>query len=413
MQVAVASVAKGTHFKAVLGGDVVNSLNHGRNLRTRHGGVFKHGGGTGAGQHGQSHAAGFPQLELFGGVLGHVHGGGVIGLQHFFNGFGVVSNLGGVAVHFDQQNGTGFARQASLGKVVHAHDGVVVEEFKSTGHNVGGDDTGNGVGGMLHVREHGHQGLGGLGRRHELEDGFRNNAQRTLRLHHHAGEVVAGNALDRARTRLDHFARGVEKFDAHEVILGNAVLEAAQATGVFSNVTGKGRHCLGTRIGGVEQIFLGHGGGKFGGDHAGFNHSVKVVGIDFNNAVETGGKNNHGFRLVGNGAAGKVGSRAAHGHGDTVVIQFFHTLAELFLGSGAHHQRRHDRRQHRRIIRIAHAVGFGTEHVFLADHVFKIFNQRLACHKASLKVRHQRLYGKAQTSRPLRGPDSVNSHTVV
>ena len=83
----------------------------------------------------------------------------MVGLQHFFNGFGVVSNLGGVAVHFDQQNGTSFARQASLGEVVHAHDGVVVEEFKSTGHNVGGNDTGNSVGCMLHVSEHGHQGL--------------------------------------------------------------------------------------------------------------------------------------------------------------------------------------------------------------------------------------------------------------
>ena len=109
---------------------------------------------------------------------------------------------------------------------------------------MGRDDAGHGLGGVLHVVEDRHQGLGCPRRRHQLEDGLGNDAQSALGLDQHARQVVAGDALHRARACFDGFARGVEKFDAHEVILGHAVLEAAQAACVLGDVAAYGGHGL-------------------------------------------------------------------------------------------------------------------------------------------------------------------------
>ena len=232
-----------------------------------------------------------------------MHGAGAIGLEHTFHGFGVVRHLGGVPVHFNQQNSASFTRQASLGVVVHAHDGVVVQKFKSTGHNVGGNNAGHSFGGVLHFVEYGHKSLGGLGRGHKFENGLGNDAQRAFGLHQHAGQVVARDALDRARTGFDDLARGVKKFNAHEVILGDAVLEAAQAASVFGNVAADGGYSLRTRIRGIEKIFLGDFSGELGGDDARFNYGIKVVGVDFNDAVKTVRQDDNCVGIVGDGAA--------------------------------------------------------------------------------------------------------------
>lgn len=77
---------------------------------------------------------------------------------------------------------------------------------------MGGNDTGNGVGGMLHVREHSHQGLGGLGRGTSLRIASEMTPSVPSDCTIMPARLRTGNALDRARTRHDHFARGVEEF---------------------------------------------------------------------------------------------------------------------------------------------------------------------------------------------------------
>ena len=97
-------------------------------------------------------------------------------------------------------------------------------------------------------------------------------------------------------------------------------------------------------------------------------------------------------RQVRDGAAGQVGTGTAHGHGNAVVIEFFHTDAELLGGGGTQRKGGHHGGQHRGIIGITLAVSFGAEHVFLAEEIFKFFDKRLACHKGLLllmKYAHQ------------------------
>ena len=214
---------------------------------------------------------------------------------------------------------------------------------------MGRNDPGHGLGGVLHVVEDRHKGLGGLGRRHQLENGLGNDAQCALGLDQHARQIVAGDAFHRTRAGFDHLARGVEKFDAHEVILGHAVLEAAQAARVLGDIAADGGHGLGARIRRIEEIFLGHGGGEVSGDHARFHHSVEVIGIDLQDAVQAGGQDHHGIAVVRNGAAGQVGARAAHGHGNAVVIKFLDAEAQLLGGRGPEHHRRNHGFKHRRV----------------------------------------------------------------
>ena len=155
-----------------------------------------------------------------------------------------VEDLGRVAVHLDEQDGGGVAGQTGPGEVVHADNGVVVEKFQRAGDNVRGDDARHGFGGFLNVVEYGHDGLGSLGRRHKLEHRRGNDAQRSLGLDHHAAEIVAGDALYGAGAGLDQCAGGVEEFDAHEVVLGDAVFQAAQSARVFRDVAADGGYAL-------------------------------------------------------------------------------------------------------------------------------------------------------------------------
>ena len=247
-----------------------------------------------------------------------------------------------------------------------------------------GDDAGHGVGGFLHVIEDGHDGLAGLRRGHELHHGLGNDAQRAFGLREHAGQIVAGHAFDRAGTGFDQFAGGVKEFDAHDIVLGHAIFQTAQTAGVFGNVARNGGHGLRTGIRGIEKIFGRHGVGQIGGDDAGLDNGVQVGRIDFKNPGQAVGQNDDGIGLVGDGAAGQVGTGAANGHGNAVVIQLLDALSELFRRRGAHHKGGNHRLQHGGIVRVALPICFGGKDVFLAEHCLEIFHQRLANHMGLL-----------------------------
>ena len=264
-----------------------------------------------------------------------------------------------MAVHLDEQNGARVAGQTGLGVIIHTHDGLVVEKFQRTGNHMGGDDARHGVGGFLHVVEHGHDGLAGLRRRHKLHHRLGDDAQRAFGLRQHTGQIIAGHAFDRARACLDQFARGVEKLHAHDVILGDAVFQAAQTARVFGDIARDGGDTLGTRIRRIEKILGGHGVGQRGGDNAGFHNRVQVGRVDFKNTRQAVCQNDNGVRPVGDGTAGKIGTRAAHGHGNAVVVQLLDALSELFRRGGAHHKGGNNRLQDGGIVRIALPVGFG------------------------------------------------------
>ena len=333
--------------------------------------------------HGQGLAAGFPDLGLLGGVLGNVHFAGVAFLEHLLDGDGVVGNLGRMAVDLDEEDGAGVAGQADLGEVVDAHDGVVVEELEGAGQDVGGDYAGNGLGGALDVVEHGHHGLGGFRRRHELQNGLGDDAEGAFGLHQHAGEVVAGDALDGAGAGFDQGAGGVEELHAHDVVFGHAVFQTAQAASVLGDVAGDGGHGHGARIRGIEEVLGGNGVGQVGRDDAGLDHGVKVVAVDFKDAVEAVGQDDNGVGLVRNGAAGEVGAGTSDGHRHAFAVEAGNAFAELLDVGGTDNEGGNHGPKDGRVKRVGVAVDFGREHVFRAEELLEIFDERLTCHGTS------------------------------
>ena len=145
MEVAVAGMAEGGDGHVTVLGDLFQARDHGRNLGARHGDVFHHEGGFGAGKGRNGHAAGFPDVLFLFGVLGHDHFGGAAFLEHLFHNGGVVLDLGGVTVHFHQQHGAGVAGQAGFHIVFNVVDRGVVKEFQRAGHHMGRDDPGDGL----------------------------------------------------------------------------------------------------------------------------------------------------------------------------------------------------------------------------------------------------------------------------
>ena len=145
MQIAVTGMAEGGDGDVVAGGDLVEGLDHGRDLGARHCGVFQHQRGTAAGQRGNGHAAGFPNPALFHGIAGDHDFRGAVVAQHLFHDHGFVLDLRGVAVHLDEQHGPGITGEADFHVVFNVVDRGMVKKFQRTGHHMGRDDPGDGL----------------------------------------------------------------------------------------------------------------------------------------------------------------------------------------------------------------------------------------------------------------------------
>ena len=176
------------------------------------------------------------------------------------------------------------------------------------------------------------------------------------------------------------FAGVVIKFEAHDVIFGDAVFQAAQPAGVFRNVAADGGDGLRARIRGIEEALGSHGSGELGRHNAGLDDGEEVFFIDFDDLVQSLRQDDHGFVGIGHGSAAEVRSRAADGHGQAVGVAALNEGAELFRGGGAQDKAGNDRRQHGGVIGVALPVRFAGKDVLFADEVFKFLDEGCAGH---------------------------------
>ena len=86
------------------------------------------------------------------------------------------------------------------------------------------------------VREGGGQGDRPLRRRPQRQGRLGDDAEGALRADEQPGQVVAGDALDRAPAGAQHPPVGEDDLQAEHVVGGDAVLDAAQAAGVLREV---------------------------------------------------------------------------------------------------------------------------------------------------------------------------------
>ena len=177
----------------------------------------------------------------------------------------------------------------------------------------------------------------------------------------------------------DQFAVHVPEIHAHDVVLGHAVLQAAQASGVFGHVAAQGGNGLGARVRGIEQAAFGDLCCELGGDHAGFDHGVHVFLVDFDDTVQAVGQDHHAAGM-GNGAAGEVGTRSAHSQGQAVLVAQPGDLAQGFAGFGPDDQGGHDGVEDGCIVGIRVAVGFAGHDVLGSGDGFKILDELFGTH---------------------------------
>ena len=166
----------------------------------------------------------------------------------------------------------------------------------------------------------------------------------------------------------------VVEFQTHDVVLGHAVLQAAQTAGVFGNVAGQRGDGHGTGIGRIEEALGLHGGGELGGDHAGLHHGVQVFAVDFENLLQAVGQTDGAVHGVRHGSAGKVGTGAPHGDGKSGLVAEADDFTDLFRLGRTQNQRRYLGGQHGAVVGVALPVGFAGEHVFGTKQSTQVFD---------------------------------------
>ena len=159
----------------------------------------------------------------------------------------------GMAVGLHEQQRLAIERQADLGEVLDAVDGGAVEELQRAGDDLGRDDVGDGLRGLVHLREGGDQGLLGGGLGDELQQDLGDDAQRAFRADEQVAQRVAGHVLHALVAGPEHFAVGQHDLQAHDVVARDAVFEPAQAAGVLGDVAADGGDLHRAGVGRIEQ----------------------------------------------------------------------------------------------------------------------------------------------------------------
>ncbi|OPX65830.1 MAG: circadian clock protein KaiC [Methanomassiliicoccales archaeon PtaB.Bin215] len=236
-------------------------------------------------------------------------------------------DLNGMAVNFNQKQRRGVHRQSHPAEILHGPDGEIIHEFEGHRHDAMGDDRRHRFRSSIDIVEYGHHRLFGGRHGDQFESDLVEDAERALRTYQEAAQVVAGHTLDRAGAGFDHIPADVEKFQAHHIIPGHSVAQAAQASGVFRDITAEGRNRLAAGIGRIEEPFGLDRRREPGGHHPGFDHRIEVCFIDFEDSVERVGQHHHP-PCFGDGPAAEVGTGPAYGQRQSMLVAYPDHLAQ-------------------------------------------------------------------------------------
>ena len=126
--------------------------------------------------------------------------------------------------------------------------------------DAGGDHGGRGVARLLHVVEGGEDHPRRLRLRHQLDRDFRGHGEHALGPHDQGKQVVA-RRIERLIAEFDQLAVDGAGAHAHDVVHGEAVLEAVHTAGVLGHVAAYG---AGDLRGGIRGVIQAVGRGRLG-----------------------------------------------------------------------------------------------------------------------------------------------------
>ncbi|VTR67083.1 hypothetical protein DESC_580126 [Desulfosarcina cetonica] len=285
VHVTVAGMGQDADAQAVAPGDLADVADHVGHVADRHGGVLHDAIRRQAGEDAIGRATRRPEVVAFGGGtrLDHLGGAVAAGFLHdgphlFFHGFLH-------AVHLDEEQPLGMARQTDAGRILHRVDHGFVHQLQGHGQDTRADDVRHGGRRGVQVVVDRQDRACGLGQWHHAQGDLGDDSEGAFRAAEKARQAVAGHVLDVAAAEADHLARGQDHFQAEHIIDGDPVFEAARAAGVLGHVAADGRDHETARVGWIEKPFLGQTGLQVPVDHAGLNDAVAVRGVDRDDAV--------------------------------------------------------------------------------------------------------------------------------
>ncbi len=285
MDVAVAGVAEVDDGNRVLRRDRLDLADHVGNTAARHADVLVEFVGIDLSQARRDAAAHLPDLLALGGVFGHPrlhHSQGTHDLQ---DALGLTLDEVLLAVDLDDEDRLGLLGKVEVGRLAHALDGRRIHELQGRGDDLAADDGRDPLGRSVDGIEQDEHRLFRFGFRKQFDHDFRDDPQRPLAAAQQFGEVVADDPLHRLSPRADDVPLGGDDLEAEDVVLGDAVLDAARPAGAFGDVAPEGAELEGGGIGGVEKAYLLHRDLKLLCDDAGLDFGHQVLGVDAQDAV--------------------------------------------------------------------------------------------------------------------------------
>jgi hypothetical protein len=263
-----------------------------------------------AGKRGEGGATGGGEAERFIGGGGEADVESTVLAGELLHDSGFLPDDGGVAVGLHEEDGLGSAGEADVGVVLDTLDGGAVEELEGAGDDGVGDDGGDGLGGVLHACVDGEEGAFGGGFGQEAQEDPGEDTEGSFRADKDFAERITGDVLDAFIADPDDLAIGQDDFEAHDVILGDAILESAQAARVAGDVAADGGDFHGAGIGRVEESDgVGLVEDRLGGD-AGLDEDGEVTPVELEDAVEPAEAKDDRTD-GGNAASGEAGAAAA------------------------------------------------------------------------------------------------------
>jgi hypothetical protein len=192
---------------------------------------------------------------------------------------------GAAGVRLDHQHRRCLAVESQAAHVLDGGDRECVHQLERDRHDAGCGDPGDRLAGGDDGREETEQGQ--LGRRlgQQSEGRLGDHAERALRADEQAGQVVAGDVLDRLAAGAHDLARGEHDLQPEHPVAGDAVLDAAQPARVLGQVAADGADLERRRVGWIEQPDLCRGAIQVGVDHARLDGRGQVRRVDLEDAV--------------------------------------------------------------------------------------------------------------------------------
>ena len=194
----------------------------------------------------------------------------------------------------------------------------------------------NGVAGVVQFGEHQLQGVPHLGHRDETQQHFGDHAERTFRADEQLGRIIAGHVFEGLAAGADDVAVGQHDFQAHDIVVGDPVLDGPHAAGVFGDVAAERRIFPAGRIGRIKQILGRAVVVKINGAHARLRPDHHVFFIQFQDFVQPGQREGDAARQ-GNAAAGATAGGSPGSDGDAVGVGDFHDRRDFLGGCRADH----------------------------------------------------------------------------